>query len=290
MRNYYQILGISTQASSQEIRSAYKRMAFLYHPDRNPNNPQAEEQFKQVNEAYQILSDQTKKYYYDLRLNNYLYPPSSQSTNYQRAYTNTQTSYEPYVNSYDPANHVSKALQFKIKVFSILAFLVVGVGSFFFYRYMTHYTARKHYQRAQEMTEDGVYWAAMVEIDKALEFDEDLNEAYLLRASINKDKLHNYFGAILDYDWIIQNNPDPPAEWYYLRGICYFKMYDFPKAVEALRETLEKDQSQAKYHYSLAYAKIKAEFSLSVACEDLKRALDLGIKDSLGLQKQYCRN
>jgi curved DNA-binding protein CbpA len=63
MVDYYQIMGLKPDASSTAIRSAYKKLAMLYHPDRNPNNPQAEELFKVINEAYQVLSDPIKKQY-----------------------------------------------------------------------------------------------------------------------------------------------------------------------------------------------------------------------------------
>ena len=63
--NYYQILEIPRSASSTEIRIAYKRLAMQYHPDRNAGDKQAEEKFKVINEAYQVLSDPLKKSRYD---------------------------------------------------------------------------------------------------------------------------------------------------------------------------------------------------------------------------------
>ena len=66
MSNYYDILGVSKTASSAEIKKAFRKKAMEYHPDRNQNNPQAEEKFKEVNEAYAVLSDQEKKKQYDM--------------------------------------------------------------------------------------------------------------------------------------------------------------------------------------------------------------------------------
>jgi molecular chaperone DnaJ len=63
--DYYEILQIERSSSSEEIKKSYKRLAFVYHPDRNPGNPEAEEKFKQINEAYQILSDPDKRARYD---------------------------------------------------------------------------------------------------------------------------------------------------------------------------------------------------------------------------------
>lgn len=65
MADYYQLLGIRQDATSTEIRTAYKKLAMLYHPDRNPGNREAEELFKLINEAYHVLADPAKKAFYD---------------------------------------------------------------------------------------------------------------------------------------------------------------------------------------------------------------------------------
>ncbi len=64
-RDYYEVLGISKSASAEEIKKAYKKMARKYHPDLNPGDKTAEEKFKEVNEAYEVLNDPEKKARYD---------------------------------------------------------------------------------------------------------------------------------------------------------------------------------------------------------------------------------
>ncbi len=64
-RDYYEVLGVSKSASEEEIKKAYKKMARQYHPDLHPDDPTCDEKFKEVNEAYEVLSDPSKKQRYD---------------------------------------------------------------------------------------------------------------------------------------------------------------------------------------------------------------------------------
>lgn len=64
-RDYYDILGVDKNADAQAIKKAYRKLAMKYHPDRNPDNKEAEEKFKEVNEAYEVLSDENKRRTYD---------------------------------------------------------------------------------------------------------------------------------------------------------------------------------------------------------------------------------
>ena len=64
-KDYYEVLGLSRQASNDELKKSFKKLAMKYHPDRNPDNPKAEDSFKEAKEAYEVLSDSNKRSAYD---------------------------------------------------------------------------------------------------------------------------------------------------------------------------------------------------------------------------------
>jgi curved DNA-binding protein len=85
-KDYYKILGISKDASVKDIKKAYRKLATKYHPDKNPNNKDGEEKFKEINEANGVLSDKEKREKYDALGSNW------------EAYQNTGDDWRDYAN------------------------------------------------------------------------------------------------------------------------------------------------------------------------------------------------
>ena len=92
MSNYYEILGVSKTATADEIKKAYRTLAFKYHPDRNQGDEAAEEKFKQISAAYDVLGDEAKRRQYDLGYTSDSYSYNSSNAGnqqYQRQYQYT---------------------------------------------------------------------------------------------------------------------------------------------------------------------------------------------------------
>lgn len=102
MNDYYSVLGISKNATQEEIKKAYRNLAFKYHPDRNPDNKEAEEKFKKISEAYDVLGDEKKRAEYDRfgsAGSSYSSRNSYQQNYYQNGYQNyyqRQTYSDPF--------------------------------------------------------------------------------------------------------------------------------------------------------------------------------------------------
>lgn len=85
MTDYYKVLGLDKDASQEAIKKAYRKLAKKYHPDVNQNNPKAEEMFKKVAEAYETLSDETKKATYDNQTQGSTFNSNSRNGGQQRS-------------------------------------------------------------------------------------------------------------------------------------------------------------------------------------------------------------
>lgn len=251
-KNYYNVLGISPSAPAQEVKAAYKRLAVKYHPDKNPGNLLAEELFKQVNAAYQTLSNPSKRALYDLRL-------QYQREQQQRAVMQHQPRRyeERHYRTRQPAGvseRYYKKRQPDTKRFSrrdwyiTLAFISgILVFSLLLKTVMDRITGEDKYKTALAYIEDGRYSSAHRLLTDAIEFMPTKAAAYEARAMIELDVYENYSSALRDLNRAIALQEQPSAKIYYMRGRSYQQLANYQQAETDLTQAirLNKSLSQA---------------------------------------------
>jgi curved DNA-binding protein CbpA len=139
MADYYEILGIHRSADSTQIRTAYKRLAMQFHPDRNPGNKGAEEIFKNINEAYHVLSDPLKKSRYDARLYAYITTPQYTESYWREAQRNRYYQWKQQRKE----RYRFDRQYFKIQGLAFLAFIIISGFCFGLVR-TAYYFIAKH--------------------------------------------------------------------------------------------------------------------------------------------------
>lgn len=129
MKNYYQILGLPFGASLVEIKSAYRKLAFQFHPDKNKDDTHAQEKFIEITDAYDVLTNKDKSYFYHIEYTDYLNNrPTKQSTVFQ--------DYHKDPKQY-PRKPVAKASEREIDVKAVFISFLIFVGILFYAFFLT---------------------------------------------------------------------------------------------------------------------------------------------------------
>lgn len=272
MLDYYQILGIDSTATTTEVKSAYKKLAFDYHPDRNPNNPAAEEKFKEINEAYQILSDPYKKASYDLLVS---YSEQGNTTSGQQRYRTPPRKHEEK-SVYDryakfdwrnapryktaPAYKIDKNyLKNQSIAFAAVAFLaILIIGAFNFSNYLDEQEELRIQQEnqlvidaAKKLYDKGEYREAISDIVELIRKYPIRHSIYEVRESMVANlavEAESQFNSMLYKDAVEKlevvkdfERPMHLNTWKMLAD-CYNQLGDFRKAAHAYDYVLLRDE------------------------------------------------
>ncbi|WP_027003796.1 DnaJ domain-containing protein [Hugenholtzia roseola] len=217
MENLYQILGLPDFASTEEVKKSFKRLALLYHPDRNPNSLTAEETFKVINKAYQILSDPETKHRYDLLLL-YVYGKATQAeTDETPAHRDPRyRRRNPYRRPYQAAPVVEKdsLSNTQATLISVGAILYI----FLFVNSIYNFIGQNFYSRATEAYQKQQYEDAIKYLNGAIGYDPSLANAYFLRAQIYAENFSLPKDALEDYSKGIETTSIFKSEYFLWRG------------------------------------------------------------------------
>ena len=247
MIDYYKILSLQQTANISEIKASFKQLAIKYHPDKNPNDRSAEEKFKEINEAYQVLSDPNKKATYDFLLT-YGFQPQQE--------TNTQNRHRPRAQykgeKIRPEPRKVKLLY--LYIFSgFAAFITFG---FYFFSFMENQAANGMLKKAELLYyKEGKPYEALKQLSAALTKNDEFSEAYFQTGKIVFKEIGNFTESLYYLDQAIytaKGTEDSLGHYYFWRG----------KANKALTYS---DKALSDFKSAFTYLPENSELQLELA-------------------------
>jgi len=227
--NHYQVLGISRNASNEEIKKAYKALAKKYHPDMNPNNAFYEAHFKKINEAHEILSHPTKRGEYDFKLRQATAPSIRPTPSKKQAY-------KPKSNVTANTMNLSRKQGLGILAF----FIVMSIGGYFFYHFMNEYTSNQYYETGLMHQKKGDYEGARVYYHQALEMDKSNYKVHKQLAYCLINHAENVNEAFREasylFQYLITHQEGNTDSLKYSLAQCYISLDEYENALQSLSE------------------------------------------------------
>ena len=242
MQDYYHTLGLQPNATSGQIKVAYRRLALQYHPDKNPDNQLAAVKFVEISNAYQVLSDPVKRSKYDQGID-IAEEWESVHTEPKRRPPPPHFYYKrkPEVRTYSRKDYI-------LATGAVAAIIMVAL---IFPIYLLQVTSEKYFNKAVSLYMAGKYYSALHNVDLSIKDLSTMNdEACALASVILVHRLHKYDYAFKYIDRGLNYDPSDSlaSEFHYLKGICYSKTEEPLLAIKEFDQVLE---SSVNYDSSL---------------------------------------
>ncbi|WP_026999084.1 J domain-containing protein [Eisenibacter elegans] len=275
--DYYQILGLDRQASAEDIKRAFKRLALQYHPDRNPDSPHAEEQFKRINEAYQTLSDEHKKWIYDL-LGTAPAAATSPGPVYPE-YTPPPPTYTPPSanNETQPLTKRARKRWYQLTVVFGLFFIVFAI---YFHGWMNRYSARLNVSDAQEARAGGNYDEALGYLNSAKNFYPEYAAAHELEGDIYYENYQIYRYALKAYTKAIEYTDQPSPQLLFKAALSAYHTRQYTEAHQYLNQLIVLQPHNAEAYYYRARSQYALGYADTSVCNDMMRAAKAQVLDA----------
>jgi tetratricopeptide (TPR) repeat protein len=266
MQDFYEVLGIDKGASQIQIKAAYKRMAKQYHPDHNPGDRQAEEQFKVINEAYHTLSDPQKKLRYDSR---FYWVREEYNELYWREVKRKR--YEQWKHTEDNRYRFDRNY-FKIQGLAFLVFLIMAGFCFGIIHTAHYYVDRQHQQKwnansqllkqvnglfGQGRFDDAFTMIHVLEEKDPLEyrfiFAKDSLVSALRELSDKEFNKKNFELAVTHYTVLQQYEHPVRFETLENLSMCQYYLGNFKESIQALKHLHNQQPDNLNLIYQIGY-------------------------------------
>ncbi len=253
--DYYQILGLDRSATPEDIKLAYRRLAKKYHPDRNVGSRHAEEKFKEITEAYKVLSDTSKKAVYEFSEANQNHPWVNSFTYQERdrgAGNNkkTKSTFNYHLHNKPTASNRKKnRIIFTTSILVIL--LILATVTLTLLRYSSNY----YYNTGLQNYKEKEYAAALQNVNQSFSFlGTERTEAYLLAGKILTNHYKDYNAALeyINKGLGIEGKNLIKAELYYLKGKCLKAQKQFKSAYTNYKLAAVMDLNLDSLYHDLA--------------------------------------
>jgi tetratricopeptide (TPR) repeat protein len=270
MQDFYEVLEIDKSASQAQIKAAYKRMAMRYHPDHNPENKQAEETFKLVNEAYHTLSDPEKKLRYDSR---FYWVTETQDEAYWQEIKRKR--FEQWKRNQDRDYRLDRNY-FKIQGLAFLVFLIMAGFCFGIMNTAKYYVDRKHQQKynansqllkqvnglfVEDRFDDAFSMISVLEEKDPLEyrfiFARDSLVAALRQRADGEFRQNNFSEAVKHYA-VLQNYEHPVRfETLENMSLCQYYLGNYKESLQALKHLHNQQPNNLNLIYQIAHTNLE---------------------------------
>lgn len=302
MKSYYEILELQNYASTAEIKKAFKRLALLYHPDKNPDNKIAEELFKEINEAYQILSNELTKSRYDQllvlgyhhsHLKNGFFDKEQEKSNVEseERFAAKQAAWREHM------RRKTEKTPYDVSNIQAIFFAVMFIAyCFAFANTLIESFSRLHYVWAIKSVENKQYKTALEHLEISMLADHRFTKSYSLAAKIEIEQFKHHATAIPILTHAIHYTQVFHPEYYYQRGLAFCNLgetkaakADFDVVLKYYSDSLVlKKEIANNYYYILKNDNLSQAMFMEIIKKDTKNeTIMMNLADIAFRKKNY---